>query len=49
MLTDLGVEYVVVGHSERRQYFAETDETVNKRAKAALAGGLKPSSAWAKA
>ena len=38
-LTDLGVEYVVVGHSERRQYFAETDETVNKRAKAALAGG----------
>ena len=42
MLTDLGVEYVVVGHSERRQYFAETDETVNKRAKAALAGSLKP-------
>lgn len=42
MLTDLGVEYVVVGHRERRQYFAETDETVNKRAKAALAGGLKP-------
>ena len=42
MLVDLGVEYVVVGHSERRQYFAETDETVNKRAKAALAAGLKP-------
>ena len=42
MLTDLGVEYVVIGHSERRQYFAETDETVNKRTKAALAGGLKP-------
>ena len=42
MLTDLGVEYVVVGHSERRQYFAETNETVNKRTKAALAGGLKP-------
>ncbi len=41
MLTDLGVEYVVVGHSERRQYFAETDETVNKRTKAALAAGLK--------
>ena len=41
-LTDLGVEYVVIGHSERRQYFAETDETVNKRARAALAGGLKP-------
>ena len=42
MLADLGVEYVVIGHSERRQYFAETDETVNKRAKAALAAGLKP-------
>ena len=42
MLKDLGVKYVIVGHSERRQYFAETDETVNKRAKAALAGGLKP-------
>ena len=42
MLTDLGVEYVVIGHSERRQYFAETDETVNKRTLAALAGGLKP-------
>ena len=42
MLVDLGVEYVVIGHSERRQYFAETDETVNKRARAALAAGLKP-------
>ena len=42
MLPDLGVEYVVIGHSERRQYFAETNETVNKRTKAALAGGLKP-------
>jgi triosephosphate isomerase len=42
MLTDLGVEYVVVGHSERRQYFAETNETVNKRARAALEAGLKP-------
>ena len=42
MLTDLGVEYVVIGHSARRQYFAETNETVNKRTKAALAGGLKP-------
>ena len=41
MLTDLGVEYVVIGHSERRQYFAETDQTVNKRALAALNGGLK--------
>ena len=42
MLVDLGVEYVVIGHSERRQYFAETDETVNKRTCAALAAGLKP-------
>ena len=42
MLVDLGVEYVVIGHSERRQYFAETDETVNKRTRAALAAGLKP-------
>ena len=42
MLADLDVKYVIIGHSERRQYFAETDETVNKRAKAALAGGLKP-------
>ena len=42
MLVDLGVEYVIIGHSERRQYFAETDETVNKKVKAALAAGLKP-------
>ena len=41
MLVDLGVEYVIIGHSERRQYFAETDVTVNKRARAALAAGLK--------
>ena len=41
MLVDLGVEYVIIGHSERRQYFAETDETVNARVKAALAAGLK--------
>ena len=41
MLVDLGVEYVITGHSERRQYFAETDETVNKRTLAALAAGLK--------
>ena len=41
-LTDIGVTYVVIGHSERRQYFGETDETVNKRAKAALAAGLIP-------
>ncbi len=42
MLKEMGVEYVVLGHSERRQYFGETDETVNKRTKAALASGLKP-------
>ena len=42
MLVEVGVEYVVLGHSERRQYFGETDETVNKRTKAALAAGLKP-------
>ena len=42
MLKEMGVEYVIIGHSERRQYFAETDETVNKRTKAALAAGLKP-------
>ncbi len=41
MLVDLGVKYVIVGHSERRQYFAETDQTVNKRALAALNAGLK--------
>ena len=42
MLTEMGVEYVVLGHSERRQYFAETDVTVNKRMRAALDAGLKP-------
>lgn len=42
MLKEAGVEYVIIGHSERRQYFGETDETVNKRLKAALAAGLKP-------
>ena len=41
MLLDCGVEYVVIGHSERRQYFGETDETVNARVKAALEAGLK--------
>lgn len=42
MLKSIGVEYVIIGHSERRQYFAETDETVNKKIKAALAVELKP-------
>jgi triosephosphate isomerase len=42
MLTASGVEYVIVGHSERRRYFRETDDIVNKKAHAALAHGLKP-------
>ncbi|HOZ54422.1 MAG TPA: triose-phosphate isomerase [Clostridia bacterium] len=42
MLKSIGVEYVIIGHSERRQYFAETDETVNKKVKAAFINGLKP-------
>ena len=42
MLTEVGVRYVVVGHSERRQYFGETDETVNLRLKAAQRHGLTP-------
>jgi len=42
MLTALGVQYVIIGHSERRQYFGETDQTVNKRLKAALGHNLKP-------
>ena len=42
MLLDLGVKYVIIGHSERRQYFGETDETVNLKLKAALAAGLSP-------
>ncbi|MUL38394.1 triose-phosphate isomerase [Gloeocapsopsis dulcis] len=42
MLTEIGVRYVIVGHSERRQFFGETDETVNKRLKAAQAHGLTP-------
>ena len=41
MLVEMGVEYVIIGHSERRQYFGETDETVNKRTLAALNAGLK--------
>ncbi|NEO32287.1 MAG: triose-phosphate isomerase [Symploca sp. SIO3C6] len=42
MLTEIGVRYVIVGHSERRQYFGETDETVNKRLLAAQRHGLIP-------
>lgn len=42
MLKEAGVEYVIIGHSERRQYFGETDETVNLRTKAALSAGLTP-------
>lgn len=41
-LQKLGVQYVIIGHSERRQYFAETDETVNKKLKAAYAHNLNP-------
>ncbi len=42
MLKSIGVQYVIIGHSERRQYFNETDESVNKKVKAALTNGLKP-------
>ena len=42
MLKELGVKYVVIGHSERREYFAETDETVNLKVKAALENGIRP-------
>jgi triosephosphate isomerase len=42
MLKEIGVEYVIIGHSERRQYFNETDESVNRRTKAALDAGLTP-------
>ena len=42
MLTDAGVKYVIIGHSERREYFAETDETVNKKVKKAIEHGLTP-------
>ncbi len=42
MLKSIGVDYVIIGHSERRQYFAETDETVNKKIKAAFKNELKP-------
>lgn len=42
MLLEMGIKYVIIGHSERRQFFGETDETVNKRLKAAQAHGITP-------
>lgn len=42
MLKDYGVEYVIIGHSERRQYFSETDQTVQKRTLAAIENGITP-------
>lgn len=42
MLTDIGVKYVIIGHSERREYFAETDETVNKKVIKAFEHGITP-------
>ena len=42
MLKESGVEYVILGHSERRQYFGETDATVNQRVLAAVKAGLTP-------
>lgn len=42
MLTDIGVKYVIIGHSERREYFAETDETVNKKVHKAFEHGITP-------
>lgn len=42
MLTDAGVKYVIIGHSERREYFAESDETVNKKVKKAFEHGITP-------
>jgi triosephosphate isomerase (TIM) len=41
MLVDVGCTYTIIGHSERRQYFGETDETVEKKVRAAIAGGLE--------
>ena len=41
-LSDMGIEYVIIGHSERREYFHETDEEINKKAKAIFANGMTP-------
>ncbi|MDT2756173.1 triose-phosphate isomerase [Enterococcus asini] len=41
-LADMGIEYVIIGHSERREYFHETDEEINKKAKAIFANGMTP-------
>lgn len=41
-IADLGVQYVIIGHSERREYFHETDEDINKKAKAIIANGMTP-------
>ena len=42
MLAEIGVDYCIIGHSERRQHFGETDETVNKKLKKAIASGIAP-------
>ena len=42
MIRDVGAQYCIIGHSERRQFYGETDESVNKKIRAALAAGLKP-------
>ena len=42
MLKDLGVDYVIIGHSERREYFGETNEMINKKARAILDAGMTP-------